>query len=145
MDLWTDGRTPRYNSTSKSPYFHHLQQVCFLTTLADHHAPATSDLEYTRKWLIQCTAMPQTANRRRSFPNKMKASLVFLLVVCSLCRTEAEGSENELVLQTDVWAELRALRDMVVEQKGELRHLASRVTAAESLVDALEKENTGKP
>ncbi|KAJ4934658.1 hypothetical protein JOQ06_007443 [Pogonophryne albipinna] len=31
---------------------------------------------------------------------------------------------------------------MVVEQKVELRHLASRVTAAESLVDALEKENT---
>ncbi|KAL3064510.1 hypothetical protein OYC64_000718 [Pagothenia borchgrevinki] len=72
----------------------------------------------------------------------MKASLVFLLVVCSLCRTEAEGGENELVLQTDVWAELRALRDMVVEQKVELRHLTSRVTAAESLVDALEKENT---
>ncbi|KAI4823762.1 hypothetical protein KUCAC02_012331 [Chaenocephalus aceratus] len=59
-----------------------------------------------------------------------------------LYQTEAEGSENELVLQTDVWAEQRALRDMVVEQKGELRHLASRVTAAESLVDALEKENT---
>ncbi|XP_034067053.1 complement C1q and tumor necrosis factor-related protein 9A-like [Gymnodraco acuticeps] len=31
---------------------------------------------------------------------------------------------------------------MVVEQKVELRHLKSRVTAAESLVDALEKENT---
>ncbi|KAI9516263.1 hypothetical protein NQZ68_019109 [Dissostichus eleginoides] len=59
-----------------------------------------------------------------------------------LYQTEAEGGENELVLQTDVWAELRALRDMVVEQKVELRHLTSRVTAAESLVDALEKENT---
>nr|XP_010794924.1 PREDICTED: protein HP-25 homolog 1-like [Notothenia coriiceps] len=61
-----------------------------------------------------------------------------------LYQTEAEGGENELVLQTDVWAELRALRDMVVEQKVELRYLTSRVTAAESLVDALEKENTAQ-
>ncbi|KAK5863807.1 hypothetical protein PBY51_000807 [Eleginops maclovinus] len=58
-----------------------------------------------------------------------------------LYQTEAEGSENELLIQTDVWAELRILRDMVVEQKVELRHLISRVAAAESLVDALEKEN----
>ncbi|XP_034733570.1 uncharacterized protein LOC117948162 [Etheostoma cragini] len=55
---------------------------------------------------------------------------------------EAEGGEEELLLQSDIWAELRSLRDMVVEQKVELRHLTARVTTAESLVEALEKENS---
>ncbi|KAK5923936.1 hypothetical protein CgunFtcFv8_000861 [Champsocephalus gunnari] len=73
MDLWTDGRTPRYNSTRLK-----LKEV-------------------KMSWCFRLTS------------------------------------------------ELRALRDMVVEQKGELRHPASRVTAAESLVDALEKENKGQP
>lgn len=57
--------------------------------------------------------------------------------------TEAEGGEQELVLQSDIWAELRNLRDMVVEQRVELGHLTDRVTAAESLVEALQGENTG--
>ncbi|KAL7398459.1 hypothetical protein ABVT39_010375 [Epinephelus coioides] len=55
---------------------------------------------------------------------------------------EAEGGERELVPQTDIWTELRDLRDMVVEQRVELRHLTTRVTAAESLVEALRRENT---
>lgn len=57
--------------------------------------------------------------------------------------TEAEEGEQELLIQSDIWAELRHLRDMVVEQKVELRHLTARVTTAESLVEALEKENSG--
>lgn len=56
---------------------------------------------------------------------------------------EAEEGERELVPQTDIWTELRDLRDMVVEQRVELRHLTTRVTAAESLVEALRRENTG--
>ncbi|XP_031701649.1 cerebellin-2-like [Anarrhichthys ocellatus] len=91
----------------------------------------------------------------------MKTSSVFLLVLifCHHCRaqtqssdddtaqtqragTEANGGEQELVHQTDVWVELRNLRDMVVEQKVELRYLTARVTAAESIVEALEIKNT---
>lgn len=59
-------------------------------------------------------------------------------------RTESEGGEQEPVLQHDmIWAELMNLRDTVVEQKVELRLLTDRVTAAESLVVELQKENTG--
>ncbi|XP_051281049.1 uncharacterized protein LOC127377325 isoform X1 [Dicentrarchus labrax] len=101
----------------------------------------------------------------------MKTSLVFLvLILCYLCRarkhssdndillqaveggeekaqtqrpgTEAEGGEPELVLQSDIWAELRILRDIVKEQRLEIWHLTNRVTAAESLVDELQKANT---
>ncbi|XP_074498838.1 uncharacterized protein LOC141772077 [Sebastes fasciatus] len=101
----------------------------------------------------------------------MKTPSAFLLVLifCHLCRaqkhsgdydilhqapdvesdeekaqTQKPGTEadEELVFQSDIWVELRSLRDMVVAQKVELRHLTARVTAAETLVDALEKENT---
>ncbi|XP_034393955.1 complement C1q tumor necrosis factor-related protein 3-like [Cyclopterus lumpus] len=92
---------------------------------------------------------------------KMKTSLVFLLVL-TCCRlrgaqtrssdndvaqtprpgTDADGGVQELVSNSDVWVELRSLRDMVVEQKVELRHLTNRVTAAESIVEALEIANT---
>lgn len=58
-------------------------------------------------------------------------------------RTESEGGEQEPVLRYDIWAELMRLRDMVLEQKVELRLLTDRVTAAESLVVELQKENTG--
>ncbi|KAI3356891.1 hypothetical protein L3Q82_003538 [Scortum barcoo] len=55
--------------------------------------------------------------------------------------TATEGCKQELVL-SEIWAELRNLRDMVVEHSVELRHLTARVTAAESLVEALQEENT---
>ncbi|XP_022594898.1 heavy metal-binding protein HIP-like isoform X2 [Seriola dumerili] len=92
---------------------------------------------------------------------KMKTLLVFSLILmsCCPCRTqkkdillqapyvesgedtaETEGGEEERIFH-DIWAELRKLRDMSVEQKVELRHLLARVTAAESLVEALQKEN----
>lgn len=104
---------------------------------------------------------------------KMKTSMVFslVLILCHLCRaqkhssdidfllhavgsweekaqtlrsrTEAEGGEQELVLQSDIWVELRNLRDMVVEQRVELKHLTTRVITAEGLVESLQKQNTG--
>ncbi|KAK2851617.1 hypothetical protein Q5P01_007893, partial [Channa striata] len=52
---------------------------------------------------------------------------------------ETEGGGEEL--QADIWAELRILRDMVVELKVELRHLTARVVAAESLTGTLQEEN----
>uniref|UniRef100_G3N467 C1q domain-containing protein n=1 Tax=Gasterosteus aculeatus aculeatus TaxID=481459 RepID=G3N467_GASAC len=52
------------------------------------------------------------------------------------------GEQGPLPLQ-DIWDELRELRDTVVEQKVELRYLTERVTAAESVVEALEMANAG--
>lgn len=87
-----------------------------------------------------------------------------LLLLCHLCRAQInssnndssdetdlagtqrpsiEGSEDDQVLQTDIWVELLALRDLVVEQSVELRYLKDRVTVLDSLVEALQKENTG--
>ena len=93
----------------------------------------------------------------------MKTFSVFLLVLifCHLCRaqtqrsnndvvqtqrpgTDADGGVQELVSNTDIWLELRSLRDMVVEQKIELRYLTDRVTAAESKAEALEIANAGR-
>lgn len=106
------------------------------------------------------------------FQTDMKGSLVFLLILtlCFLCRAQKLRTDNDITLQTaesweetapiqidsegheqepvslkDIWAELRNLRDMVVEQTVELRHLTTRVTAAESLVDELQTEKTGTP
>lgn len=94
-----------------------------------------------------------------------------LLVLCYLCRAQKHSSDINVLLQApnidskegvtetqkpstealalsstqeDIWVELRNLRDMVVEQKVELRHLTARVTAAESQVETLQEENTGK-
>lgn len=58
--------------------------------------------------------------------------------------TESEADGGEEQLQSDIWAELRNLRDMVVEQRVELRYLVARLAAAESLVHTLQKENAGK-
>ncbi|TNN50028.1 hypothetical protein EYF80_039769 [Liparis tanakae] len=91
---------------------------------------------------------------------KMKSSPVLLLVLMS-CRlrgaetrgadddaaqtrrpgTDADGGAQELGSYSDIWVELRSLRDMVVEQKVELRHLTARVTAAESVAEELRVEN----
>lgn len=58
-------------------------------------------------------------------------------------RTQSEGGGRELEPQNDVWTELIDLRDMVVEQRVMLRLLTDRVTAAEKLVEDLQKENSG--
>jgi len=59
--------------------------------------------------------------------------------------TDADGGAQELASSTDIWVELRSLRDVVVEQQVELRHLTARVTAAESAAEALEIANAGTP
>lgn len=85
----------------------------------------------------------------------MKAFWDFLLVLLLCNQSQANDmlfqppdDENtvqttEEELQSDIWVELRDLRDMVVEQKVELRHLKDRVTAAESMVEALQEKNKG--
>ncbi|XP_030293625.1 complement C1q-like protein 2 isoform X6 [Sparus aurata] len=67
----------------------------------------------------------------------------------------AEESTKQITDQTtsDIWTELRALRDMVVEllqrensvQATELVSLESRLTSSESKTSDLEKENAEKP
>ncbi|XP_077940885.1 uncharacterized protein LOC120828733 [Gasterosteus aculeatus] len=82
---------------------------------------------------------------------KMKTSSAFSLVwiLGHLCAAQTQtspgaepdvGEQGPLPLQ-DIWDELRELRDTVVEQKVELRYLTERVTAAESVVEALEMAN----
>ncbi|XP_059189066.1 ciliary rootlet coiled-coil protein 2-like [Centropristis striata] len=89
---------------------------------------------------------------------KTCSAFSLLLMLCYLCRAqkhsgdddvllqapnvESGEEEQESVLQADIWAELRSLRDMVLVQQVELRHLTGRVTAAESLVEALQRDNT---
>lgn len=51
--------------------------------------------------------------------------------------------EDKEDLQSDVWDELRTLRDLVMVQGAELQRLTERVTAADRLVEALRKEITG--
>ncbi|KAF3697072.1 Complement C1q-like protein 2 C1q and tumor necrosis factor-related protein 10 [Channa argus] len=58
-------------------------------------------------------------------------------------RTDSNNEGGEEELQSDIWTELRNLRDMVVEQKVELSYLTARVAAAESLVETLKTENRG--
>uniref|UniRef100_A0AAQ4PXM3 C1q domain-containing protein n=1 Tax=Gasterosteus aculeatus aculeatus TaxID=481459 RepID=A0AAQ4PXM3_GASAC len=81
----------------------------------------------------------------------MKTSSAFSLVwiLGHLCAAQTQtspgaepdvGEQGPLPLQ-DIWDELRELRDTVVEQKVELRYLTERVTAAESVVEALEMAN----
>ena len=133
----------------------------------------TFELPINARSSTQLCHRQQTEHPDYHFQTKMKSLLVFLLVLilCYLCRaqtpninddisvqaveseearaqtlrptTEAEAGQQAQGLQSDIWVELRYLRDMVVEQKVELRHLTARVTAAESLVEELLTENTG--
>ncbi|KAM8742329.1 complement C1q-like protein 2 isoform 2-T2 [Acanthopagrus schlegelii] len=66
----------------------------------------------------------------------------------------AEESTQQSTKQTDpdVWTELRALRDMVVEQKVHMEllqrensDLQTRLSSSESRIDQLERENAEKP
>lgn len=58
-------------------------------------------------------------------------------------RTQSEGVDRKQELQSDIWAELMDLRDMVVEQGVMLKLLTDRVAAADTMVRSLEKENAG--
>uniref|UniRef100_A0A7N6C427 C1q domain-containing protein n=1 Tax=Anabas testudineus TaxID=64144 RepID=A0A7N6C427_ANATE len=98
----------------------------------------------------------------------MKTYLVFVLALmpCLLCRAQIHSSNQETLspaidemaegqtsrtetqseggeegLQSDIWAEVRDLRDTVMGQKVELKYLTLRLAAAESLVETLQKEN----
>lgn len=69
--------------------------------------------------------------------------LLVLLFGLSATWAQGEGGEGDQGLQTrNVWDELRALRDMVVEQKVELRNTKAELQTQRDKVAALEKENT---
>lgn len=93
----------------------------------------------------------------------MKTFLTFLLVLmfCDLhsshehSRNDVESEElldetlrsrteeDKEDLRSDIWDELRNLHDLVVVQGAELKRLTERVTAADRLVEALQREITG--
>lgn len=71
-----------------------------------------------------------------------------LLLLCLSCSAAADG-EVEVKeactkqlgsAQPDVWAEVRGLRDLVVEQRAELNMLKTRLTSAESELQELRGE-----
>lgn len=57
--------------------------------------------------------------------------------------SQSEEVHRAQELQSDIWAELMHLRDMVVEQAVVLKLLMDRATVAEKLVKNLQKENSG--
>ena len=69
-----------------------------------------------------------------------------VLVVLLLClsgtwaQAESGGADN---VSADIWAELRALRDMVVEQKVELKFTKAELQTQKDKVAVLEKEKSG--
>ncbi|XP_059214130.1 complement C1q-like protein 2 [Centropristis striata] len=64
-----------------------------------------------------------------------------LLLLLALCGSGAQGelqeTETTKTTTADIWAEVRALRDMVVELKVELRNVQAAVTDSESQVEEL--------
>ncbi|XP_059214581.1 complement C1q-like protein 2 [Centropristis striata] len=67
-----------------------------------------------------------------------------LLLLLALCGSGAQGelqeAETTKTTAPDIWAEVRALRDMVVELKVELRNVQAAVTDSESQVEELKAE-----
>ncbi|XP_032377372.1 uncharacterized protein LOC116692895 [Etheostoma spectabile] len=83
------------------------------------------------------------------FRNKMKTSLVFLLVhmFCHLCRAQKHGSNNDILLQApnvESGEKKAQMQRPGTEAEGESRAEApdGQSNHAESLVEALEKENS---
>ena len=76
------------------------------------------------------------------------SSALLLLVFC-LSGTSAQGVSGgadrglQTSGRTDIWDELRALRDTVMEQKVELRNTKAELKSHRDKVAGLEKENTG--
>ncbi|XP_040921381.1 heavy metal-binding protein HIP-like [Toxotes jaculatrix] len=78
----------------------------------------------------------------------MRGSLLLILVFC-LSGTWAQGdregadqgSQTSGLTRKDIWDELRALRDMVVEQRVEVRQTKAELQTQRDKVAALEKEN----
>ncbi|KAI3355192.1 hypothetical protein L3Q82_018051 [Scortum barcoo] len=73
----------------------------------------------------------------------MRATLLVVLLFCLTgARTQGEREGSDQGLQTrDVWDELRALRDMVVEQRVELRYTKAELQTQTERVTGLQKEN----
>lgn len=65
-----------------------------------------------------------------------------------LCEYRAQGEDGDLTEQTleqttpDIWAEMRALRDMVVELQVELRTMENRVMESDRKMEELKTELT---
>ncbi|KAL1020513.1 hypothetical protein UPYG_G00001030 [Umbra pygmaea] len=86
----------------------------------------------------------------------MKGSATQLLLLFSLCgawaQWESQGTEAKetthkvMRRQThstpDIWADLKELRDMVVEQRVELRNMEAKLTDSQKEVEELKKEMT---
>lgn len=75
----------------------------------------------------------------------MTGALLLVLLFCLSGTSAEEVSEGAESLQTSgqIWNELRALRDMVVEQRVELRNTKAELQTQRDKVAALEKENAG--
>lgn len=79
----------------------------------------------------------------------MRGTLLLVLLLC-LSGTSAEeesggadqGLQTSVQTKRDIWDELRDLRDMVVEQKVELRNIKAELQTQRDKVAGLEKENT---
>ncbi|XP_054478554.1 uncharacterized protein LOC129110495 [Anoplopoma fimbria] len=75
----------------------------------------------------------------------MRGTLLLVLLFC-LSSTSAQVADQDLQsrgqTKSDIWDELRALRDMVVEQKVELRNTKADLQIQKDKVAGLEKENT---
>ncbi|XP_074478222.1 complement C1q-like protein 2 isoform X2 [Sebastes fasciatus] len=81
----------------------------------------------------------------------MRGTLLLVLLLClSGTSAEEESGGADQGLQTsgqtkrDIWDELRDLRDMVVEQKVELRNTKAELQTQRDKVAGLEKENTAE-
>ncbi|XP_051266411.1 heavy metal-binding protein HIP [Dicentrarchus labrax] len=72
-------------------------------------------------------------------------STLLLVILFSVSGTWAEGDNgcaNQGLQTKDIWDELKALRDMVVEQRVELRNTKAELQTQRDKVAHLEKENT---
>lgn len=70
--------------------------------------------------------------------------LVLLFCLSGTWAQRESGGADQGLQTRDVWDELRALRDMVVEQRVELRHTKVELQTQRDKVAGLEKENTGR-
>lgn len=78
----------------------------------------------------------------------MRATLLLLFCLSGIwAQGDNQGADQGLQMsgqtKRDVWDELRGLRDMVVEQKVELRNTKAELQTQKDKVAGLEKENAG--
>lgn len=78
----------------------------------------------------------------------MRASVLLVFCLSGLwAQGEIQGADQDLQTsgqtRKDIWDELRDLRDMVVEQKVELRNTKAELQTQRDKVTGFEKENAG--